>query len=304
MTEEQTIITSSIKYVLDKDDAADGVTTMTERRMSCARRVALAISILIISHVKTSSLLLDNYKNNKELAVPRRLTFSAPLGEVIPPPFIYTKELHSTNKDMLRSLGNNDTKIDMVPEVYVNLTNRIRRLKHEGKPLKIMVNSHPCSGKSHFIWNGDGVPGSRSYKGIKLVDLDWLNPSIRDSSYLMQNTTVNNTILLGDSLRSQKGMMYEDIIYIYVIPRYNIIERNTEQRVKKDGGSGKWSNFGNVMERRRLSLLQTVNDGELVQPLFSSFEEGLDFVIYLYNIDSRIDDPNRTNYVVKIRQPN
>ena len=148
------------------------------------------------------------------------------------------------------------------------------------------------------------MPGSRSYKGIKLVDLDWLNPSIRDSSYLMQNTTVNNTILLGDSLRSQKGMMYEDIIYIYVIPRYDIIERNIEQRVQKDGGSGKWANYGKVMERRRLSLLQAVNDGVLVQPLFSSFEQGLDFVIYTYNIDSSIDDPNRTSFVVKISQPN
>lgn len=94
--EEQSVNTSSIKYVSDKDDATDGITTKRQRR---------------ISHVKTSSLLLDNYNNNKELAVPRRLTFSAPLGEVIPPPFIYTKELHSTNQDMFRSLGNNDTKI-------------------------------------------------------------------------------------------------------------------------------------------------------------------------------------------------
>ena len=262
--EEQTVNTSSIKYASDKDDA-----TTTERRMSCARRVALAVSILIISHVKTSSLLLDSYNNNKELAVPRRLTFSAPLGEVIPPPFIYTKELHSTNQDMMRSLGNNDIKIDMIPEVYGNLTNRIRRLKHEGKPLKIMVNSHPCSGKSYFIWNGDGVPGSRSYRGIKLVDLDWLNPSIRDSSYLMQNTTVNNTIMLGDSLRSQRSMIYEDIIYIYVIPRYNIIKRNIDQRVQ-NGQTGKWASYDKVMERRILSLLQAVNDGVLVQPLFSS----------------------------------
>ena len=99
-------------------------------------------------------------------------------------------------------------------------------------------------------------------------------------------------------------MIYEDIIYIYVIPRYNVIERNIEQRVQKDGQSGKWANFGKVMERRRLSLLQAVNDGVLVQPLFSSFEEGLDFVIHAYNIDSGIDDPYRTSFVVKISQPN
>ena len=110
-------------------------------------------------------------------------------------------------------------------------------------------------------------------------------------------------LMLGDSLRSQRSMIYEDIIYIYVIPRYNIIERNIEQRVQKDGGSGKWASYGKVMERRRLSLLQAVNDGVLVQPLFSSFEEGLDFVIHTYSIDSRIDDPNRTSFVVKISQP-
>ena len=90
-------------------------------------------------------------------------------------------------------------------------------------------------------------------------------------------------------------MIYEDIIYIYVIPRYNIIARNIEQRVQKDG-SGKWSNYGKAIANSKR--------WRLVQPLFSSFEEGLDFVIYTYNIDSRIDDPNRTNFVVKISQPN
>ena len=263
-----------------------------------------ALLIVFMFQMKTYSLII-----RQEKRVPDAIgwTFHAPLGQRIPSAFVYTTELRTTDQKELGSIANDTEKVAMRPGVYAELTNRIRGLKHARKPLRIMVNSHPCAGKSTFLKLARGMPPRHPPEllGCRLIDYDWLAPRMRDSSYLMQNTTTgalavtNRTALLGDSVISSKRQKFEDVVYVYVIPPLTTIVEYIERRQKTDG-RWKWSDFGKVIERRRESLLQTINDGLLVQPLFPSFQEGLEFCINTYDVGARVDAPDRGVVVVKI----
>ncbi|OEU23269.1 hypothetical protein FRACYDRAFT_216310, partial [Fragilariopsis cylindrus CCMP1102] len=85
----------------------------------------------------------------------------------IPAAFVYTKELYNTQQNIFRNRNNSST-IVMNPEVYWQLTNRIFRIKQARKPLLIMINSHPCAGKSFFIRNN-----TKKFMGCNLEDHDW-----------------------------------------------------------------------------------------------------------------------------------
>ena len=276
-------------------------------RGSAARCLLSAVAALLAVftfQTKTYSLII---RQEKYVPDARGWTFLASLGQPIPSAFAYTTELRTIDQKELENIANNTEKIAMSPGVYAELTNRIRGLKHARKPLRIMVNAHPCAGKSTFLELSRGRPPRHPPEllGCRLIDYDWLAPVLRDSSYLMQNTTTgslavtNRTALLGDSIRSSKKQKFEDVIYIYVIPPLTAIVKYIERRHKIDG-RGKWSDFGRVIERRRASLLQIINDGLLVEPLFPSFQEGLEFCINTYDLDSRVDAPNRGGGVVKI----
>ena len=179
----------------------------------------------------------------------------------------------------------------MNPEVYGQLTNRIFRIKQARKPLLIMINSHPCAGKTFFIYNH-----TKNFMGCNLVDHDWISrkkfQGRKDSVYLMRihqdnvlkGIVTNNTALLGSSYKSAKQERYDDVIYIYVIPPLTIIERNVKGRVEEGKRRDKWSNLDDVIKRRQQSLLLAIKDEVLVEPLFATFQEGLEFCINTYNM--------------------
>ena len=214
----------------------------------------------------------------------------------IPAAFVYTKELNNTKQNIFQSSTNSST-IVMNPEVYGQLTNRIFRIKQARKPLLIMINSHPCAGKTFFIYNH-----TKNFMGCNLVDHDWISrkkfQGRKDSVYLMRihqdnvlkGIVTNNTALLGSSYKSAKQERYDDVIYIYVIPPLTIIERNVKGRVEEGKRRDKWSNLDDVIKRRQQSLLLAIKDEVLVEPLFATFQEGLEFCINTYNTYNNTDD--------------
>jgi hypothetical protein len=44
-----------------------------------------------------------------------------------------------------------DIKINFNDKPYIDLKENILKIKKEGKPLLIKINSHPCCGKSYFV---------------------------------------------------------------------------------------------------------------------------------------------------------
>ena len=52
-----------------------------------------------------------------------------------------------------------------------------------------------------------------------------------------------------------------------------------------------WRQLGNVTDKRRESLNYAIKDEMLVEPLFATFEEGLEFCINTYNhADAWVED--------------
>ncbi|OEU09733.1 hypothetical protein FRACYDRAFT_247989 [Fragilariopsis cylindrus CCMP1102] len=185
----------------------------------------------------------------------------------------------------------------MNPEVYGQLTNRIFRIKQARKPLLIMINSHPCAGKSFFIHNH-----TKNFRGCNLVDHDKINRrkyqgATPDSSYLMRiqqdnaikGIVTTHTVLLGSSFGPGKQEKYDDVIYIDVIPPLKVIERNVKGRLEEGKRRDKWSNLDIVIKRRQKSLLFAIKDEVLVEPLFATFQEGLEFCINTYNTYNSTD---------------
>ena len=107
---------------------------------------------------------------------------------------------------------------------------------------------------------------------------------------VLKGIVTNNTALLGSSYKSAKQERYDDVIYIYVIPPLTIIERNVKGRVEQGKRRDKWSNLDDVIKRRQQSLLLAIKDEVLVEPLFATFQEGLEFCINTYNTYNNTDD--------------
>ena len=52
-----------------------------------------------------------------------------------------------------------------------------------------------------------------------------------------------------------------------------------------------WRQLGNVTDKRRESLNYAIKDEMLVEPLFATFEEGLEFCVNTYNhADAWVED--------------
>jgi len=199
----------------------------------------------------------------------------------IPGAYIYTKELYTAKQNQLRN-NTNDTLVTMNPIVYERLTNKINEIKNARKPLLIKVNSHPCAGKSFFISKNNST-----FMGITLRDHDGLGYGYKGpkvSSYLVSDGIKGNHVMLGSAKvgREIDDKKYEDVVYIYVLPPLTIVEGNVKKRqqLKK---KRMWDQLGPVTDKRRESLNYAIKDEMLVEPLFATFEEGLEFCINTYN---------------------
>lgn len=255
--------------------SSSGLDMNPERRMrgALARKATAALIILFAFQMESLSLI---HHKEPALGSSREWAFYAPYGESIPAAFVHTKELHDARQTLA-----NDTSIIMDPQVYANLTKRIRRVKRARKPLVIMVNSHPCAGKTSFIFKTD----YKYFMGCNLLDWEWLKPAQQDGSYLIQDPTANNTAIFRDMRWLSKRERNEDIIYIYVTPPLALMEQYIKKRQIEPGRKTKWSQYERVMRSRKLFLLQIVKDGVVVEPLFPSFQEGLEFCINTYNTE-------------------
>ena len=70
-----------------------------------------------------------------------------------------------------------DYTYDAASPVYVALKAQLRRLRTENKPLRLKINSHPCAGKSYFIFKHKvgtrrKAPLEASFLGCQLLDFD------------------------------------------------------------------------------------------------------------------------------------
>ena len=135
--------------------------------------------------------------------------------------------------------------------------------------------------------------------GCNLEDHDWINQrkypgATPDSSFLMRiqqdnvikGIVTKNTALLGSAIatrKSAKQEKYDDVIYINVIPPLTVIEQNVKGRLEEGVRRDRWSNLEEVIKRRQESLLFAIKDEVLVEPLFATFQEGLEFCINTYN---------------------
>ena len=142
--------------------------------------------------------------------------------------------------------------------------------------------------------------------GCNLEDYDWINQrkypgATPDSSFLMRiqqdnvikGIVTKNTALLGSAIatrKSAKQEKYDDVIYIHVIPPLTVIERNVKGRLEEGVRRDRWSNLEEVIKRRQESLLFAIEDEVLVEPLFATFQEGLEFCINTYNTYNNTDD--------------
>ena len=125
--------------------------------------------------------------------------------------------------------------------------------------------------------------------GCKLADHDTIKHGVaRDSSYLMDDKWVKNNTALFGKFSAHHGN-YTDVVYIHVIPPMTIIEQNIIRRQKEVNDSNKtlnrWGTLEGVTKNRRMSLLHAIKDEVLVEPLFATFREGLEFCINTYTID-------------------
>jgi len=231
--------------------------------------------VSVYSNDHSDALINSNVTNSSRLKLPEQISGT---GQPIPAAFVYTKELYDTKKKVTNST------IVMNPEVYLQLTNQIRRIKHARKPLRVMINSHPCAGKTTFI-----KYNANYFMGCKLADHDTIKHGVaRDSSYLMDDKWVKNNTALFGKFSAHHGN-YTDVVYIHVIPPMTIIEQNIIRRQKEsnDGARlpNRWDKLEEVTKNRRMSLLHAIKDEVLVEPLFATFREGLEFCINTYNID-------------------
>jgi len=286
------MVSTSIKNIIDFTNytnaasafyhpiAGNSINNTTNNKDNVTLRSSFSLSSTITTNTSSSSLSSSSLRD---------LTPMNQDQPAIPAAFVYTKELYNTRQNIFRNSTNSST-IVMNPEVYGQLTNRIFRIKQARKPLLIMINSHPCAGKTFFIYNH-----TKNFMGCNLVDHDWISrkkfQGRKDSVYLMRihqdnvlkGIVTNNTALLGSSYKSAKQERYDDVIYIYVIPPLTIIERNVKGRIEEGKRRDKWSNLDEVIKRRQQSLLLAIKDEVLVEPLFATFQEGLEFCINLYN---------------------
>jgi hypothetical protein len=157
---------------------------------------------------------------------------------------------------------------------YSKLKEKIIILKKKNKPLLIKINSHPCSGKTRFIYKNN-----KTYKTYKLVDFD--NIKVRYSKFLLNK---NKVILFGSHHQEEK--LYDEIIYIFVIPEMKQLKKNilSRQKFKFKFMYNKYDKTYNIINDSNQGRKAVINN--IIQNkecLFHSFSTAIDFCIDTYN---------------------
>ena len=206
------------------------------------------------------------------------------------------------------SSATNDYTYNTSAPVYTRLSSRIRRMKADGKPLRIKINSHPrgpvslldarrgsasslvarrrkivlhrSAGKTFFIHKSH-----RTFLGCRLLDFDDYKGARRTSALLL---SFNRSAALLGSAHTESGNL-TNIAYLYVVPplqrvKSNIKRRKTAGRRRKRGRSkATWSNETHIVRLRQRALAKVFGkDGAQREPVFYSFEEGLRFCVDAY----------------------
>ena len=213
--------------------------------------------------------------------------------------------------------------------IYQRLTEQIQKLKREGKPLLIKVNSFPCAGKSYFIKRN-----SAKFKGLKFRDMDdtAFGPG-RTSASLLKHGSSENTILFGTQVHAayrektggnEKGKL-KNIVYINVIPtlpQTRLLIEIRAQSHRKTGaileykkGKQHWWNATTVLNARAQALKfvykTTTKDStnkqvspsgtwigsNQLEPVFTTFEEATYFCFNAYNSVARVGSIQPTSMV-------
>ena len=167
-----------------------------------------------------------------------------------------------------------DIQIDMSSVIYLNLKKKIKLLKDNNKKLLIKINSHPCAGKTTFI-----KQYNKTYLGCTLYDFDNYN-DINRTSYILLNKK-ENSVLFGSS--GDENEKYDTIIYIYVIPTFQKLCNNIVKRQLDRNNCKGWANPLSIVKARNNIYREIFINNTLIQPLFYSFQEALNFCINTYN---------------------
>jgi hypothetical protein len=198
----------------------------------------------------------------------------------------------------------NDINYNLTSKLYLDLKVKIRELKNKNKPLLIKINSHPCAGKSTFIQRHDG-----SYLGCKLIDNTWTHTQVRrkdrNSSLLLKNKK-KRVVLFGSVGKDNDMDLYENVIYIFVMPKlinlYKYIVHRQLKHLKEPGFtetrdsdkdlkrlndlliSRGWTNPMDIIKtRNNLYSNYIIKDSVQIKPLFYSFKEALEFCVNTYD---------------------
>ena len=126
-----------------------------------------------------------------------------------------------------------DYTYDLSSPVYVALKAQLRRLRAQNKPLRLKINSHPCAGKSYFIFKhkagtGRKAPLEASFMGCKLLDFDDYLGANRTGQLLLAFR--DNAVLLGSAHTEQFDQ--PDVAYVYVVPRRQRVKLNVKSCVE------------------------------------------------------------------------
>jgi len=177
---------------------------------------------------------------------------------------------------MSNPLVKDDFPINLNLPIYEKLINQIKELKKNSKPLRIKINSHPGGGKSTFIQNNEHI-----YRNYKLIDFDIFVDGVFSHNATSESLLeFDNAVLFG----SQENETHNnDIIYIYVIPPLTDLYRNIIHRQLTWDNNIGWANAKLIMNYRQQNVYDfTIRNNTLIEPLFYSFSQALDFCIDTY----------------------
>ena len=181
------------------------------------------------------------------------------------------------------------TSIPLHKTSIYNLTYQIQRMNiNLTTPLKVLINTHPCAGKSTFL-----KKYGRKYKGFVLKEFDDFSTfPIRDRvQHILDNNNSNVAMLGGNNFGSMSDDFfdrYPNVVILWVFPPIDTINRYIISRQINTGASCEnlhvWANPRNVMRIRALGRLLNIADSHAeksksIYPEFDSFETALDAVL-------------------------
>ena len=141
-----------------------------------------------------------------------------------------------------------DYAYDLSSPVYVALKAQLRRLRAENKPLRLKINSHPCAGKSYFIFKhkvgtGRKAPLEASFMGCQLYDFDDYVGAQTDIAML--STQVECSLALLSDLPDGETMLGTSTalgtavaLFPAIVPKGRRLEVKRHIRVSPENGCG------------------------------------------------------------------